>query len=330
MSRGPTTAARRVLEEGVICYVAAPTPNGPHLTPVVYAVGGGRMWMTTARSSVKARAWRSNPEVAGMVRAGERAVVFRGMVRTYDAFDPLTWPSAILRWPWLASAATRFTLRNARFFFGYAIDATHVPLAWAPPGRVFVSIEMTAGVVLDLAAGSATEPWGSWPGPRRGKAERSSAGEPRPRGRALDLRVPGPVREAVGVEGEGAMALHGSALTVFPVGWERVASAGAYVARVPAAARDLAEVALGRRASTGVPAALTVDHASTWRAADMTGMLLQGRAERLDEPAEGGRAIRLRPERIVWWEGWRSGTVARRIPERASSKRPARERGSKV
>ncbi len=311
MTRGPSKAARRVLEEGVICYVAVPTSSGPHLTPLVYAVDGGRMWVTTARSSVKARTWRSSPEVAGMVRVGDRVVVFRGLVRTYDAFDPLTWPSAILRWPRLASAATRFTLRNARFFFGYAVDAPHVPLAWAPPARVFVSIEMTGGSVLDLAAGSVTGSWGSWSASRNKRAAPPSTDEPA-RGRALDLRVPASIREAVGVEGEGALALQGSAITVLPVGWERVA--GGYRAQVPGAARGLVRAILGRRAGRAVRAALTVDQASTWRAADMVGMLLQGRAERFDEPRGSDEAIRLRPERIVWWEGWRSGTVARREP----------------
>jgi hypothetical protein len=46
--------------------------------------------------------------VAGLVRNGDRAVVFRGTVTTYDAFDPFTWPSAVVAAPRLVTAATRF------------------------------------------------------------------------------------------------------------------------------------------------------------------------------------------------------------------------------
>ena len=51
----PVTA-RRTLEEGVLCYLGVRTPDGPHVTPVVYALDGSRLWVTTARTSVKARA----------------------------------------------------------------------------------------------------------------------------------------------------------------------------------------------------------------------------------------------------------------------------------
>src|SRR5205807_6847026 len=139
---------------------------------------------------------------------------------------------------------------------------------------VFVASEMAGGSVVGVAAGSAAGSWGSWSGVRRERAAPPSAGEPPGRGRALDLRVPASIREAVGVEGEGALALQGSAITVFPVEWERVA--GGYRAQVPGAARDLAHAILGRRAGRAVRGALTVDQASTWRAADMVGMLLQG------------------------------------------------------
>ena len=50
---------RRLLERGAFCHVAATTPAGPHVTPMVFAEAGGRVWVTTSRGSVKARAWRS-------------------------------------------------------------------------------------------------------------------------------------------------------------------------------------------------------------------------------------------------------------------------------
>ena len=65
MSGRIPASARSVLERGTICHLAARTAHGPHLTPVVFAYQRGRLWVTTSRNSVKARAWRRDPSVAG-------------------------------------------------------------------------------------------------------------------------------------------------------------------------------------------------------------------------------------------------------------------------
>src|SRR5207302_7521371 len=135
-------AAAAVLRDGVLCYLGSAHPSGPHVTPVVFAVHGSRLWVTTSRRSVKARTWRSDPRVGGVVRAGDRALAFTGRVVTFDLLDPGSWPRSVLRAPALSLAATAFSRKNARFFAGYAIDAYRVPLAWTPPGRLFASVEL--------------------------------------------------------------------------------------------------------------------------------------------------------------------------------------------
>jgi nitroimidazol reductase NimA-like FMN-containing flavoprotein (pyridoxamine 5'-phosphate oxidase superfamily) len=62
----PSTA-QEVLNEAVLVHLAVATPAGQHLTPVVFVLDGGRLWVTTSRTSVKAWAWRRDPSVAGMV-----------------------------------------------------------------------------------------------------------------------------------------------------------------------------------------------------------------------------------------------------------------------
>lgn len=301
-------AAREAFGRGVLCYVCARGPAAPHLTPVVYAAAGGALWLTTARGSVKARAWRRDPSVAGLVLAGPLAVTFRGTVRTYDGLDPSTWLSIATAAPRLARAAARFTARNARFFAGYAVDARRVPLGWTPPGRVFVRVEPSAGVVFDAERGEIVERWGRW-------LERPSRGAsvPTPRAadaRALLARLPGDVRAAIGDGGRAVLALapDRSDATVLPATWRRAARR--VEVRVPSALGALA----GGDGPT--PAALTVDRASSWRAAEMTGMLLRGIVEvsprrRGAAPAADSRDVVLRfhGERIVWWRGWVSGTV---------------------
>jgi hypothetical protein len=316
-------AARRVLAEGVLCHVAARTPLGPHLTPVVYVLDGGRLWLTTSRGAVKARAWRRDPSVAGMVRQGDLAVTFRGQVRTYDVLDARTWPGAVAASPSFARAATRFSLKNARFFAGYAVDARRVPFAWTPPGRVFVSVRLTAGWVLSTKDRIRISRWGEWPVGAFGLASFRAG----PRRRGIDLGVPAGARAAVAGRSDGALALDaGGHLTVLPARARRAGSEGSYDAVLPRGFFELSGL-VGRG-----PAALTLDQASTWRAADMIGVLLRGPAQAYVAAAvrrgatllhartasivgEDGpqdlALVRLHPTSAVWWEGWASGTVSR-------------------
>ena len=326
----PVTA-RRTLEEGVLCYLGVRTPDGPHLTPVVYALDGSRLWVTTARTSVKARAVRAGNEVAGLVRSGDVVVCFRGRAKLYDALDPFTWPSITFSAPRLMRAATRFSLKNARFFAGYAVDAPRVPLAWSPPGRVFVGIEPKAGAVLREDGSTPPSWWDDWTSPL---PRYRSSYTPAKATRAIDLRVPQAVRAAIGSSGRAAVGFDSAriGLSVLPAAWVRMAREGAYVALVPVALLERAAPA------PGSPIALTVDRASAWRAADMAGMLLRGPADlfapratnrgkrelsgliertlemlgRDPRRAQEFALLRLRPSRVVWWQGWTSGTVAAR------------------
>ena len=313
--------ARDVLERGTLCHLAVSTSWGPHLTPVVYALDGGRIWLTTSRTSVKSRALRRNREVAGMIRVEGEAVTFRGLARTYDALDPLSWPYAAVAGPRLVRAATRFSVKNARFFAGYAVDARRVPFAWTPPGRVFVGIEVAWGALLDLAGRRVTGAWGLGP-PEAGGADEDPVAltlpdEATPAGRrarrGLDLRAPRPVRSALGNTGEGALALERDASTVVPVRWRRVAREGVYEAVVPLSFLGLTGPRVAGRGEPepGPRAALEIDRLARWRAAEMTGMLLQGEAG-LASVEAGDAVVRLRPRRVVWWQGWSTGAASER------------------
>jgi hypothetical protein len=141
----------------------------------------------------------------------------------------------------------------------------------------------------------------------------------------------------VGRSGEGVVAIEGDgSITVLPVRWGRVSKEDAYEALLPRVVFELAAGGADRRA------ALTTDRSSAWRAAEMTGLMLQGRVEAfaLGETSRGLRALRarlarrggediddpvllrLRPDRLVWWQGWSSGTTTRRRVKR--SIRPGR------
>ena len=314
----PPSGAAGILQAGTLCWIAAGMQRGPHVTPLVFSMSEGALWLTTSRRSVKARAWAGDASVAGLVRDGTRAVSFAGRARTYDALEPRTWLSSIAAAPSLAAATIRYTTKNARFFAGYAVDAREVPLAWMPPGRVFARIDIERGAVIE--GDEVRERWGRWPGgPLVSGASFRASSKP---GDPL-AGFPGGVAARLGRHGsEAALAVEGEdGLAVLPVGW--AATDHELFAAMPRAVAGLA----GAKASDRV--ALSIDSASWWRASDMAGAMIEGRSSAfaLDDLATGsgsaGRLagaaraartgsvlVRIRPRRVVWWLGWSSGAVA--------------------
>ena len=304
-----------LLREGSLCYLTARTPSGPHLTPLVYAVHDSRLWVTTSRRSVKAKAWRADPTVGGLVRAGERSLVFSGTVRTHDLLQPSTWIGSVRRSPTLTLAAAAFARRNARFFAGYAVDAPRIPLAWSPPGRVFSEVHLEAAAVV--GDDRRRHRWGELGGTLRSRSAFRT-----PASQVPFDGVPGDVLQRVGSEGPASLAVEGPDQTVvLPARWT-LANDGLY------AVLDEPTMALaGAGATPGV--ALVADHASTWRARAMTGVMVRGvgtvyvmarlRSGRSDAEAVANAAgvppdhavvVSVEPHRVVWWSGWSSGTVA--------------------
>lgn len=305
-----------IFERGAFCHVAAETPRGPHLTPMVFAVSGDRLWVTTSRGSVKARAWRRDPRVAGLVRAGDSAVSFTGRVEAYDVLDARTWERGLRRTPALAAASVRFTRKNARFFAGYAVDAQRVPFAWTPPGRVFVEIRIERAAVV--AGGVVGATWGVW---RPSIVSRETFRATKKGPDALEA-LPAEIRDALGHKGPAVLAVEGKR--------GAVVVAGSWAVEGPALYAALPETVLGLAGCDRpeVRAALAVDRPSWWRARRMVGAMVQGSAEvfamdrvRSGEKSAGARIastgtdpegaalLRIRPERLVWWRGWSSGTV---------------------
>jgi hypothetical protein len=311
----PTTMLE-VFEAGEFCHVAAGTQRGPHLTPLVFAISDGRLWLTTSRRSVKARAWRTNTRVAGLVRDGERSVSFAGTVTTYDALDPNSWQRSIARSPALARASVRFTQKNARFFAGYALDARHVPLSWTPPGRVFVEIRVERAVLVH--GGQVRASFGPVVDGAIASKRAFRRSPPRPDAFA---ELPPDLSNDLAFDREGVLAFDdGSDVVVVPARW--VEDEGRLWV---SASRHVVAAMAGANGSGRC--ALVVERPSWWRAKRMMGAMLQGRGTVFD-PAQVGSgsrsiqdriartgddpasvvAIRVEPDRVVWWRGWQSGS----------------------
>ena len=306
---------RELLARGSFCHVATSTRHGPHVTPMVFAEAGDRVWVTTSRGSVKARAWMQDPRVGGLVRVGDRAAIFTGTAATYDLLDPESWGRSFRESPVIALAATRYTRKNARFFAGYAVDANHVPLAWTPPGRVFAELRIERSAMVE--DGRIVRAWGEWgdlvAGVERFRVPRAGAGP-------FDAVEPR-IREELGASGEGALALAtDDGPVVLPAAW--LADGPGIYATLPV------EVLEAAGSAPVVPSALCIDRPSSWRARAMVGAMLRGSAriaiadaltsgarsaQRLSRAAGADPAstavVGIDAERVVWWRGWDSGTV---------------------
>jgi hypothetical protein len=306
---------RELLAQGEFCHVATSTRFGPHVTPMVFAEAGDRVWVTTSRGSVKARAWARDPRVGGLVRLGDRAAIFAGTAATYDLLDPVSWGRSFRESPVIALAAARYTRKNARFFAGYAVDANHVPLAWTPPGRVFAElrIERSAMIEGDRIASA----WGAWgddvDGVERFRVPKAGAG-------AFDALEPR-LADELGEAGPGALAFGtDEGPVVLPAAWV-LEGPGVYAVLH-------AEVLAAAGVGPAAPAALCIDRPSSWRAREMVGAMLRGDGriaipdglesglrslQRLARAAGADPAssavVGIGAERLVWWRGWDSGTV---------------------
>ena len=316
MSPTPSGAVRAVLDEGVFCAVATMTSHGPHCTPLVFASHAGRLWLSTSRQSLKARTWKRDPSIAGLVRHGGLAVTFSGGVTIYDALDARTWAGAVAGAPAIAGASAIFSRKNGRFFAGYAVDAHKVPLSWTLPGRVLVGVAPERTALLDDdGVRERHGRWGEEPSSRN-TFRRTKGDDP-----LGDL--PDDVSALLGTEGRGALTIWGDGgPVVLPVGW-RVDGDALYAA-LPAET-----LALAGAAEPAVPMALTIDYASEWRAKDMVGAMLQGQGAAFVDGVVGGGAasmrgladaiapgatalVRISVRRSVWWKGWSVGSARRR------------------
>ena len=239
-------------------------------------------------------------------------MTFTGTVKTYDALDRGTWGAAVAGATSIARATAGFSKKNARFFAGYAFDARQVPLAWTPPGRVFVGVDLERTALLD---------------------ERGRAGGPR----ALGGR--GAVARHVPTHGGGADPLAALPAEVAessavpardPSPW--AASAGRWCCPCGGPPQDTAlyaalpaETLALAGAGPDAPVALTVDRPrrggpGTWWAPWSRG----GACYLFDELGSGAKTARalatamhpdadalvgINPERLVWWKGWSSGSA---------------------
>lgn len=278
-----------VLEDADVLHVAVAGRNGPHVTPAVFDVDGGRLWFITPRRSVKAKVIDRRRRVGGLVQLGDRSVVLGGRARIVDPltargiFSPDTWLD-------LPLAAAGYLSRNHRHATGTVRDHQAPTLALS---RVLVSIDVRRLALLD--GFDVLESWGRWD-----RSDHLLGGDP-PAAQGLDPAgaVPAELRSLLADDApvvlgwsspDGPLAL--------PARW-RTAGFGGAGLETSAAALKLAG------AASGGPACVTAER-SKYRLKTKRGVLLAGDGH---ARADGATArVTVDVTRTTWWVGEDGGT----------------------
>ena len=286
--------ARAVLAAAPRVHLAVATPSGPHVAPTAVAVGGGKLWIVTPRSSLRARTISKRPDVGALLRVGERSVVLRG---TAEILDP-TSPAAALRLlrslPAAKAAALDYLPRNRRLLGGYTRDLLDMPTGAFPLDRVVLVVRPRGGLLVE--GDEVLTRWGDWP-------EAITVAPPK-----LGSR-PGVASEVHELPPAAAALCDRDGDAV--LGWSTAAGPLALPARwratvgritIPAALVD--ELDPPRRA----PACLSLDDSTSSRPSRLRGLILRGPGE-LRSRRAGRTEVALRIERLSWFTGFTAGTV---------------------
>jgi hypothetical protein len=284
-----------VLDEAHVLHVAVPARNGPHVTPAVFDVDGGRLWFVTPRRSVKARVIARRRRVGGLVRLGERSVVIGGRARIVDPLTArgVSSPGRLLDLPF---AFAGYLGRNSRHALGTVLDHEAPTLALS---RVLVSIDIRRLALLDGWA--VVDTWGAW--------ERSDLllrGAP-PASTTTDLgTVPPRLRDLLGPDAPvvlGWQTLSGP--LALPARWRPGVEAGPESGELETSGAAL--VLAG--AASGGPACVTAER-SRYRLKSKQGVLLAGQGHaRLAGDGPAAR-VAFDTHRTTWWSGEEQQTIA--------------------
>ncbi|HYR62084.1 MAG TPA: pyridoxamine 5'-phosphate oxidase family protein [Actinomycetota bacterium] len=294
---------REVLDDGDLTYLAVRSPRGPHVTPLAFGRQAGRLWLVTSRDSLKVRAISRDPAVGGLVRSGQRSVMWSGRARLVDPLTARGLGTNLLQLP---LAVTGYIVRNFREAAGVVWDR---PVPTLPITKLLITVDLDC--VALLQGWSVVAAWGPW-----SRQDLLGRGTP-PRRLPPPLRAIPPALRQLLLEPDRPAVL----------GWQTASGPMAIPAvwdQEQATAVASADAMVLAGASPRGPGCLTVGRGEC-HADAREGLLLRGSGT-ASQGAPGER-VALDVRTITYWTGTRTRTIDLRTghpPRRIRSGREAR------
>jgi hypothetical protein len=292
------SVVEEIASEAPFAHVAVETARGPHVTPVLYALAGDRLWFTVPRGTLKARVLAKRSRAGILLQAGGVSVVMAGEAKLLDPLRPLSWASR----PWESALAPlaiqTFSARNSRELLGFALDRSRMPAQSFPPNLLLAGYEPRRVAVV---RGEEVESRrGRWRFEARKRGSPSAGARRSSRGTLPPLEgIPREVAELPRRRGPAVVGWPASGTPLaLPAAWD------------PDSAR--AAVSGDLIALTGIAgeaaACIAFDAAEGHRPTGKRGVMLRGRGS----VARGGNVteVSIQPERVTYWLGFETGTIS--------------------
>ena len=278
-----------ILDAGALAYLAVTSKAGPMVTPVLFAARDGRVWMVMPRSSAKVAAIGRDAIVGVTVAAPAATAVLQGEARVVDPLDP----SSLL-------TSLPETLLSPRAAGSYLADnLKHLPDlvgSGALTARAMAAVRPERALVVRGTGDVWTE--GDWPAAAATSTDPAADGDA-----AIDLDDAPP-----------SLLTATDRPAPVVVGWSTpngpVALPGAWDPgrRIASVRRDVFDAA---GASAAGDACVLFDLTEGTSLDAKAGVVLRGPATahgRDDNAVD----LALSVDRVTWWQGDRSKTVAAR------------------
>jgi hypothetical protein len=290
----PHLPSEIILQRASLASVAVESTIGTHVTVQAFAWSAGRVWLLAPTDSLKVRAIARQPVIGVTVGIGDQAVIMSGDAELIDVWPPRAGSLS----PRLPFGLGWYFARNAAITAGILTDLVSGDL----PGltsRTLISFAPRRSLTVDNE--QITHRIGDWPGaPGLGTTD-----EPQPIDVHADL-----------LPAQRQPLLRNA--TRADIGWPTATGPVAVPAKVT---NGLAAVAPNLATQFGEPVgngALTVHSSVGNRPSRYSGVMLRGPLRCVATGAVGVDA-----ERVTWWEGYCSSTVAVDAKQR-KSRRPTR------
>jgi hypothetical protein len=277
----PHLPTELILQRASLASVAVESTTGAHVTVQAFAWSAGRLWLLAPTDSLKVRAITRRPLVGITVRRGEQAVMMSGVAELIAVWPPRA-ESFSSRLPF---GLGWYFARNAAITVGIVTDL----LSRDMPGlssRTLISFSPQRQVTVDN--GVIIHETGTWPEPTRAP----TYGAPPTIDTEADLLPP-----------EQRQLLRQA--TQADVGWLTASGPLSVPATVSAGLASMPTNVLTKLGQPIGNGALTVHASEGNRPSRYSGVMLRGQ---LVYSADG--AVGVEAERLTWWEGYTSTTVA--------------------